>query len=110
MGIWLCTSGRGTGALYPLGMSLLGDRVSPGLLVRAYSWYLALDCIGSQVGAAAMGKARDLWGENAMFGAGLAAVALVLGSSFLLSCLRLHTSRPARVDSDEKGLARRDAA
>ena len=93
VGFWLCTLGAATGALYPLGMSLLADRVSPGMLVRAYSWYLALDCIGSQVGAAAMGQARDLWGENAMFGAGLAAVGLVLGSSMLLSYWRSNSTR-----------------
>ncbi len=90
VGFWLCALGAATGALYPLGMSLLGDRVAPGQLVRAYSWYLALDCIGSQVGAAAMGKARDLWGENAMFGAGLAAVGLVLGLSLLSFRRRGH--------------------
>lgn len=91
VGFWLFSLGAAAGALYPLGMSLLGERIAPGMLVRAYSWYLALDCIGSQVGAAAMGQARDRWGENAMFGAGLAAVGLVLGTSLVLS--RLHKTR-----------------
>jgi len=107
VGIWLCALGASTGALYPLGMSLLGDRVAPGALVRAYSWYLALDCIGSQAGAAVMGKARDLWGENAMFGAGLVAVLLVLGSSFVLSRFRRQVKT---TQSDEIVLARNKAA
>ena len=41
--------------------------------VRAYAWYLAVECIGSQAGAAAMGYARDAWGQSAMFTVGLAA-------------------------------------
>jgi MFS family permease len=109
VGFWLCTLGAATGALYPLGMSLLGDCVSPGMLVRAYSWYLALDCIGSQVGAAAMGKARDLWGENAMFGAGLTAVGLVLGLSSLFSYHRTKKRDELEAIRDED-IGRRDAA
>ena len=59
-----------------------------------------------EVGAAAMGEARALWGENAMFGAGLAAVGLVLGSSLLLSHLRPTASRQDTATE----IARKDAA
>lgn len=78
IGACLFCFGACSGAMYPLGLSLLGDRVSEGGLARAYACYLAMECVGSQVGAAAMGQARDLWGESAMFAAGLAAVGIVL--------------------------------
>ncbi len=70
--------GACSGAMYPLGLALLGDRNSETALARAYSWYIALECVGSQLGAAAMGKARDQWGEAAMFPVALAALVLVL--------------------------------
>jgi MFS family permease len=80
--IWLAVGlfcfGACTGAMYPLGLSLLGERTPASGLARAYAWYLAIECVGSQVGAAAMGKARDDWGETAMFAVGFAAVVLVL--------------------------------
>jgi MFS family permease len=70
--------GACTGAMYPLGLSLLSDRMPNNGLARAYAWYLAVECVGSQAGAAAMGKARDLWGEASMFAVGVAALAGVL--------------------------------
>lgn len=80
--IWLAFAlfafGACTGAMYPLGLSLLSDRMPESGLARAYAWYLAVECVGSQAGAAAMGKARDLWGETAMFAVGLAALSIVL--------------------------------
>jgi len=76
--VWLAVVlflfGACTGAMYPLGLSLLSDRMPANALARAYAWYLAIECVGSQLGAAAMGKARDLWGETSMFAVGLAAV------------------------------------
>ena len=84
IGSWLFVLGASTGALYPLGLSLLSDRVSPTILVRAYSWYLALDCIGSVMGGLAMGQACKLWGESALFGTGLVAIGLVLGAAVVM--------------------------
>ncbi len=82
-GYWLAFTlfafGAFTGAMYPLGLSLLSDNMPEAGLARAYAWYLAIECVGSQAGAAAMGKARDLWGESSMFVVGLAAVLAVLG-------------------------------
>jgi MFS family permease len=69
--------GACSGAMYPLGLALLSDRVPPGNLARAYAWYLAIECVGSQAGAALMGKARDIWSETAMFHVGLVTVASV---------------------------------
>jgi MFS family permease len=70
--------GACTGAMYPLGLARLSGNVPAGSLTRAYAWYLAIECIGSLGGAAVMGRARDIWGESAMFGVGLAALLLVL--------------------------------
>ena len=80
--IWLASClfllGACSGAMYPLGLSLLGERISEGSLAKAYAWYLAMECVGSQMGASAMGQARDWWGEAGMFAAGLMAVGLAL--------------------------------
>ena len=89
LGIWLFAIGACSGAMYPLGLSLLGDDLRPGALARAYSWYLAMECVGSQMGAAAMGRARDAWGGSAMFLVG--AVAL---SGVVLVWLVVRLSQP----------------
>jgi MFS family permease len=81
------------GAMYPLGLALLGDQMPEACLARAYAWYLAVECVGSQLGAAAMGKARDAWGDSSMFAVGLAAVLLVLT---LWGMLRFKQRRPVR--------------
>jgi MFS family permease len=95
--------GACTGAMYPLGLSMLGDRMPEAGLARAYAWYLAIECIGSQAGAAAMGVARDEWGETAMFVVGLAAVVLVLTAWIgVRLCLR-NGSTTALPSSDEQG-------
>jgi MFS family permease len=78
LAVLLFSFGACTGAMYPLGLSLLGDRVQESSLARAYSWYLAIECLGSVGGAAVMGVARDAWGETAMFGVGFSAVVGVL--------------------------------
>lgn len=70
--------GACTGAMYPLGLSLLGERIAESGLARAYAWYLAIECTGNVVGAAAMGRARERWGEASMFAVGLAAILAVL--------------------------------
>jgi MFS family permease len=70
--------GACSGAMYPLGLALLAERTSEPGLPRAYAWYMAMECVGSQFGAAAMGQSRDWWGEAAMFPVGVAALALVL--------------------------------
>jgi len=72
--------GACSGALYPMALSLLGDRLPPKGLARAYALFLAMECVGSQMGAAIMGKVRDWWGEASMFGVGLAALVLILGT------------------------------
>jgi MFS family permease len=78
LALGLFVFGACTGAMYPLGLALLGDNMPESALPRAYAWYLAIECVGSQVGAAAMGTARDQWGEAAMFAVGFAALVVVL--------------------------------
>ncbi|HZZ81494.1 MAG TPA: MFS transporter [Gemmataceae bacterium] len=85
--------GACTGAMYPLGLSLLGDRLPDSALPRAYAWYLAIECIGSQAGAAAMGYARDWWGGEAMFAVGLAALVAVLTAWLGLRQIHGHLTR-----------------
>lgn len=80
LGLSLFMLGACSAAMYPLGLGLLGQRVPEGGLAKAYAWYLAMDCLGSQVGSAAMGQARDWWGQGAMFPVGAAALVLVLTS------------------------------
>ncbi len=90
--VWLVVSlfllGACSAAMYPLGLGLLGARVPEAGLAKAYAWYLAMDCLGSQVGSAAMGQARDWWGQAAMFPVGAAALLLVLASWSALNLLR----------------------
>ena len=84
LGICLFLFGACSGAMYPLGLALLGEDMPAEALPRAYARYLALECVGSQMGAAAMGQARDWWGGMAMFPVACAGVALVLVLWFLL--------------------------
>lgn len=75
---WLFAVGACSGAFYPLGLALVGERTPAVGLARANSWYLAINCVGSLVGPAAAGAAMDLFGRGALFWAGGGAVALVL--------------------------------
>jgi hypothetical protein len=97
LGFWLFLFGACSGAMYPLGLSLLDANFSADRLAKAYAWYLAMECVGSQLGAAAMGAARDLWGGGAMFGVAALALASVLAVG---GGLRL-SSRPAASRADD---------
>jgi MFS family permease len=76
--VWLFVVGACSGAFYPLGLALLGENLPPGQMDRANAWYLSIECLGSLMGPAAMGVARDWAGETAMFVVGEAAVLVVL--------------------------------
>lgn len=73
------------GALYPLGLALVGDRVPPAGLARANAFYLASNCAGSLSGPVLFGLVIDRFGQPAQFLAGMAAVVVVLGLSAALS-------------------------
>jgi MFS family permease len=78
--VWLFLVGACSGAFYPLGLALLGERLPESQLDRANAWYLSLEGVGNVVGAALMGVARDLGGDTAMFAVGVATLALVVAT------------------------------
>jgi MFS family permease len=78
MALCLFLAGACSGAFYPLGLALLGDRLPTSGLARASAWYLAINCLGSLIGPVAAGAAMDLFGNEAIFLAGEAAVVLVV--------------------------------
>jgi MFS family permease len=84
LAICLFLLGACSGAFYPLGLAILGENTPEGGLPHVFAWYMAMECFGSQLGAALMGKARDWWGEGAMFAIGFAAVSGVLLVSGIL--------------------------
>jgi MFS family permease len=78
LGVCLFLVGACSGALYPLGLGLLSDRIPEAGLSRAYALFMAMECLGSVLGPILIGKGRDWYGETAMFAVTLAAVVLVL--------------------------------
>ena len=79
LAVALFVLGTCCGALYPLGLALLGERLPPVGLARANAYYLASNCAGSLCGPALLGLAIDWFGQPALFLAGALAVAVVLG-------------------------------
>lgn len=70
--------GACSGAFYPLGLALLGERLPPAGLSRASAGFLAINCLGSLVGPVISGIVMDWLGKRAMFSVGEAAIVLVL--------------------------------
>jgi hypothetical protein len=69
-------------------------------LARGYALYMAIECVGSLTGAPAMGAARDLWGDGAMFPVGAAVVGLVVLVWFGLRYLNSAANCAARLQND----------
>jgi MFS family permease len=97
--------GACSGALYPLALAFLGDQLPQARMARAYAWFLAMECVGSQLGAASMGEARDRWGEGSMFAVGLAALVLVLGAWTIVSIWNRCRRAPHERKDDERRTA-----
>jgi MFS family permease len=95
LALWLFAVGAGSGALYPLGLALLGERLPDGALARANAWYLAIECAGCMAGPVAAGCARDWFGVRAMFIVGQLALAVFLLVSFGLHVLDRRAGRVA---------------
>jgi MFS family permease len=110
LGLVICLFllGACSGALYPMALAMLGDRLPEAGLARAYAWFLAMECLGSQMGTAIMGQARDWWGEASMFGVGLAAMAAVIGSWLLLVIWQQRRQSPPALAHDEPSAVPQD--
>jgi MFS family permease len=78
LGPGLFLVGACSGAFYPLGLAILGERLPQARMARASAWYLAINCCGSLLGPAVMGTAMDRFGEPTLFLVGEAAVLGVL--------------------------------
>ncbi len=78
LSVWLFVLGSCCGALYPLGLALLGDRVPASGMARANAWYLACNCAGSLSGPVLFGLAIDHFGQPSQFLMGVMSVALVM--------------------------------
>ncbi|HLN27927.1 MAG TPA: MFS transporter [Gemmataceae bacterium] len=76
--ICLFFTGACSSAFYPLGLAILGERTPTRGLARTSAWFLGINCIGSLIGPVAAGGAMDLFGKNAVFAAGEAAVLLII--------------------------------
>jgi MFS family permease len=84
LAVWLFLVGACSGAFYPLGLAILGERLPAACLARANAWFLAINCVGSLMGPSIMGEIMEWLGMRAMFGAGLAAILLVLAVRLVL--------------------------
>ena len=95
LAMWLFVVGACSGAFYPLGLALLGERLPDSALARANAWYLAIECAGCMAGPVAAGCARDWFGVRAMFIVGQAALVIFLLVSLGLYLLdRRSTLKP----------------
>ena len=106
LAFWLLVVAAGSAAFYPLGLALLGERTGSTALARANAWFLAINCLGSLVGPVVAGTAMDLFGNQAFFYAGEAAVAGVLVVS-LGSHLMGRRSRAHHIPKFETRVDRR---
>jgi MFS family permease len=98
LAVWLFLLGGCSGALFPVGLALLGEGLTEARLARAYATYLSLDCIGSVVGPVAMGRAQQWAGRPGLFVAGGAAVIVVLVSWLALRGLRYNAEKGERAN------------
>jgi MFS family permease len=64
LSVWLFLLGACCGALYPLGLALLGERLPAAALAQANAWYLASNCAGSLSGPMLLGLAIDFLGPD----------------------------------------------
>ncbi len=109
LALWLFAVGACSGAFYPLGLALLGERLPPAGLARANAWFLAINCAGSLTGPAVAGAVMDLFGRGALFLAGGGAVGLVLAGWGAAALLRLRGRRRTVVPDATAGTGRRAA-
>lgn len=102
LAVWLFVLGACCGALYPLGLALLGERIPSAALARANAWYLASNCAGSLSGPLVIGLAIDVFGLPAQFTVGAAAVLVVLALGASLARRAGGRIEPARHDRQRR--------
>jgi MFS family permease len=109
MAACLFLAGACSGAFYPLGLAVLGERLPALAIPRASACFLAINCAGSLVGPVATGVTMDLLGKPAIFLAGLGALLFVL---ILWAVIRAHAfvNRAGAESTAETAVAERDAA
>jgi MFS family permease len=103
---WLFVLGACCGALYPLGLALLGERVRPEALAKANAWYLASNCAGSLSGPVLLGLAIDTFGLRAQFTVGAAAILSVITAWTVLARRekqQLHKKTEGSNDEEQAG-------
>jgi len=76
--LWLFLVGACSGAFYPLGLAILGEKLPGPRLARANAWFLGINCCGSLFGPVITGAAMDYFGKPAMFAVAAAAVVGIL--------------------------------
>jgi MFS family permease len=87
LAVCLFLVGACSGAFYPLGLAILGERLPAARLARANAWYMAINCCGSLTGPVLTGVAMDRWGKPAMFPVGEAAVLGVIAAWLALGAV-----------------------
>jgi MFS family permease len=78
-----------SGAFYPLGLALLGERLPPTAIPRANAWFLSINCLGSLVSTPVSGFAMNRCGQQYIFWTGEVVVVAIL----LIWCLTRMNSR-----------------
>lgn len=84
-GAELFVVGAACGALYPLGLALLGERLPLSALGDANAYYLAANCLGSMMGPLVVGLAAERVGPVALFFVCGAALLLALSTALFPS-------------------------
>jgi MFS family permease len=100
---WLFIIGVCSGAFYPLGLALLGERLTPAQLPRANAWFLSVNCLASMVGPLASGPLMERYGPQAMFWIAEVVVAGVLVVWLVARLARARRrAEPAPTDANSK--------
>jgi MFS family permease len=110
LALWLFLVGACSGAFYPMGLAILGERLPAPSIPRANAWYLAINCVGSVIGPACTGKIMDWYGSRGMFAAGEFAVLSIVAVWLVLRGLSLVQQRRPTVSEMEAAVAERKAA
>jgi len=87
LAFWLFVVGACSGAFYPLGLALLGERTAPEGMSRAGSFFLAINSLGSMTGPVVAGVFMRWFGPGTLFVTGGGAIGLILAVWIVLALL-----------------------